>query len=543
MPVEHAHVAANTLNPTRGSRGMAVAPHSLASQSALAVLREGGNAVEAMIAAAATIAVVYPHMNSIGGDGFWLISRPGHAPIGIEACGAAAMRADIETYRALGLSAIPARGPLAANTVAGTVSGWDFAHRFSKDTLGGCLPVARLLEDAIHYAKSGIPVTRSQAECISSKRGELESVAGFAQTFLPDSRAPRSGERFVNARLAATLQQLADAGLDDFYRGDLARSIASDLASLETLVTLDDLERHSARERAPLALRHTLGTVYNMPPPTQGLVSLLILGVLDRVLTDDMDPLGAEFVHACVEATKLAFKVRDEHVTDPDHMRIDPIMQLDPAALDAMAGKVSMSRAARWGKGRGPGDTVWMGVIDNDGIAVSFIQSIYHEFGSGIVLPNSGINWQNRGCSFSLDPASLNPLMPGRRPFHTLNPALAQFADGRSMVYGNMGGDGQPQSQSAVFSRIARFGWNPQAAIDAPRWLLGRTWGQSTDSLKLEARFPAQTIDALRALGHDVEVLAAYDEAMGHAGAIIRHPDGLFEAGSDPRSDGAAAGW
>jgi gamma-glutamyltranspeptidase len=543
MHLEHARVAANTLNPTRGSRGMAVAPHSLASQSALAVLREGGNAVEAMIAAAATIAVVYPHMNSIGGDGFWLISRPGHAPIGIEACGAAAMRADIDTYRALGLSAIPARGPLAANTVAGTVSGWDFAHRFSKDTLGGRLPVARLLEDAIHYAKRGSPVTRSHAESIASKRSELENVAGFAQTFLPDSHAPRSGERFANARLAATLQQLVDAGLDDFYRGDLARSIASDLASLETLVTLDDLEQHRARERAPLALTHTLGTVYNMPPPTQGLVSLLILGVLDRVLTDDMDPLGPDFVHACVEATKLAFRVRDQHVTDPDHMRIDPVAQLGHDALDAMASELSMSHAAPWGKGRGPGDTVWMGVIDNEGVAVSFIQSIYYEFGSGIVLPQSGINWQNRGCSFSLDASSLNPLMPGRRPFHTLNPALAHFADGRTMVYGNMGGDGQPQSQSAVFSRIARFGWNPQAAIDAPRWLLGRTWGQSTDSLKLEAHFPAQTIDALRALGHEVEVLPVYDEAMGHAGAIVRHPDGLFEAGSDPRSDGAAAGW
>ncbi|MGT2470745.1 gamma-glutamyltransferase family protein [Paraburkholderia terrae] len=543
MPLTHPHIAANTLNPTRGSRGMAVAPHALASQSALAVLREGGNAVEAMIAAAATIAVVYPHMNSIGGDGFWLISRPGHTPIGIEACGAAAMRADIDTYRGLGLSAIPARGPLAANTVAGTVSGWDFAHRFSQDALGGRLPVARLLEDAIHYAKHGIPVTRSQADCIAAKRGELACAPGFAQTFLPDARAPRTGDRFVNTRLAATLQRLADAGLDDFYRGDLARSIAHDLSSLETLVTLDDLERHRARERMPLALKYTLGTVYNMPPPTQGLVSLLILGVLDRVLTDDMDPLGPEFVHACVEATKLAFQVRDEHVTDPDHMRIDAVTQLDPASLDTMASRLSMTRAAPWGRGRGPGDTVWMGVIDGDGVAVSFIQSIYHEFGSGIVLPESGINWQNRGCSFSLDPSSLNPLMPGRRPFHTLNPALARFADGRTMVYGNMGGDGQPQSQSAVFSRIARFGWNPQAAIDAPRWLLGRTWGQSTDSLKLEARFSGETIDALRVLGHDVDVLAPYDEAMGHAGAIVRHPDGLFEAGFDPRSDGAAAGW
>jgi gamma-glutamyltranspeptidase/glutathione hydrolase len=174
---------------------------------------------------------------------------------------------------------------------------------------------------------------------------------------------------------------------------------------------------------------------------------------------------------------------------------------------------------------------------------VSFIQSIYHEFGSGIVLPGSGINWQNRGCSFSLDERALNPLMPLRRPFHTLNPALARFADGRTMVYGNMGGDGQPQSQSAVFSRIAHFGWNPQAAIDAPRWLLGRTWGQSTDTLKLESRFAAQTAVALTALGHDVETLDAYDEAMGHAGAIVRHVDGSIEAGYDPRSDGTAAGW
>jgi oxamate amidohydrolase len=182
-------------------------------------------------------------------------------------------------------------------------------------------------------------------------------------------------------------------------------------------------------------------------------------------------------------------------------------------------------------------------VLDANGVAVSFIQSIYHEFGSGVVLARSGINWQNRGSSFSLDEQALNPLMPGRRPFHTLNPALARFSDGRTMVYGNMGGDGQPQSQSAVFSRIAHFGWNPQAAIDAPRWLLGRTWGQTTDTLKLEARFAPATAAALEVLGHEVETMQAYDEAMGHAGAIVRYPDGLLEAGFDPRSDGAAAGW
>jgi gamma-glutamyltranspeptidase/glutathione hydrolase len=256
-----------------------------------------------------------------------------------------------------------------------------------------------------------------------------------------------------------------------------------------------------------------------------------------------MDPLGPAFVHACVEATKLAFAVRDAHITDPDHLRIDPSALLEAASLDAMAARVSPTQAAPWGAGRGPGDTVWLGVTDSNGVAVSFIQSIYHEFGSGVVLSHSGINWQNRGSSFSLDEHALNPLAPLRRPFHTLNPALARFADGRTMVYGNMGGDGQPQSQSAVFSRIATFGWNPQAAIDAPRWLLGRTWGQSTDTLKLEARFARETAQQLAAFGHEVETMQPYDEAMGHAGAIVRHPDGSIEAGYDPRSDGAAAGW
>jgi gamma-glutamyltranspeptidase/glutathione hydrolase len=295
--------------------------------------------------------------------------------------------------------------------------------------------------------------------------------------------------------------------------------------------------------KTPLVLRHSLGTIYNMPPPTQGLVSLLILGQLDRLLKGGMDPLGAPYVHACVEATKQAFDIRDREITDPAHMTVDSQSLLAPDLIDAMAARISPDRAAAWGRGLGPADTVWMGVIDGDGVAVSFIQSVYHEFGSGIVLNESGVNWQNRGCSFSLDPQSRNPLMPGRKPFHTLNPALARFDDGRVMVYGNMGGDGQPQSQSAVFTRIALFGMNPQTAIDAPRWLLGRTWGQSSDTLKLEARFPAETVAALREQGHEVELMQSYDETMGHAGAIVRHADGVLEGGADPRSDGAAAGW
>jgi gamma-glutamyltranspeptidase len=224
-------------------------------------------------------------------------------------------------------------------------------------------------------------------------------------------------------------------------------------------------------------------------------------------------------------------------------MDVDAQSLLEAASLDALAAAIDGERALPWGQGQGPADTVWMGAIDGSGLAVSFIQSIYHEFGSGVVLANSGINWQNRGCSFSLDPAARNPLMPGRKPFHTLIPAMARLADGRTLVYGNMGGDGQPQSQGAVFTRIALLGMDPQAAIEAPRWLLGRTWGQTSDSLKLESRFPASTVAGLRERGHTVDLLQPFDETMGHAGAVIRHADGLFEGGFDPRSNGCVAGW
>ena len=243
-----------------------------------------------------------------------------------------------------------------------------------------------------------------------------------------------------------------------------------------------------------------------------------------------------------MEATKLAFGIRDRYVTDPDYMSVDPSGLSSAAALDALAARINMDAAAPWGAAAAPGDTVWLGVIDENGVGVSFIQSIYYEFGSGIVLPESGITWQNRGCSFALNPSARNPLQPGRRPFHTLNPPLARLADGRLLVYGAMGGDGQPQFQSALFSRIAVLGWRVQAAIDAPRWLLGRAWGESSDTLKLEPRFPEATCDALRRLGHDLELVKPYDELAGHAGAIVRYPDGTLEAGSDPRSDGAALG-
>ena len=216
---------------------------------------------------------------------------------------------------------------------------------------------------------------------------------------------------------------------------------------------------------------------------------------------------------------------------------------LSSTFLDEQAAKIDMKRAAQWPAPDAQGDTIWMGAADASGLVVSYIQSLYWEFGSGCVLPATGVLMQNRGSSFSLDPKALNALAPGRRPFHTLNPALAVLKDGKLMAYGTMGGDGQPQSQAAVFTRHVLFGEPLEQALDAPRWLLGRTWGSSHTNLRLEKRFDENLIDRLLSAGHDVQVLdEAYSDTMGHAGAVVLHPDGTLEGGHDPRADGGAAG-
>ena len=532
------------IHSVTGARGIAVAPHALAAQSALDVLREGGNAIEAMIAAAATIAVVYPHMNSIGGDGFWLIHVPGRAPGVIEACGVAGHAATREWYRERGIEeAIPYRGGVAANTVAGAVSGWGAAYRLSRGTLRGRMPLARLLDDAIHYASRGVAVTRSQSLATARHEAELAGQQGYAPIFLPQGHAPAAGEMLVQKRLAATLRRIAEAGTQDFYRGDLACSIARDLAQAGSPITLADLRAHIAVLHDPLTVAHSAGTLCNTPPPTQGLVSLLILSILDELGVAKVGPVTADYIHLCVEAAKRAFQVRDLYLTDPRYMTREPRQLLGRALVRELAANIDRKRAAAWQPPTHPGDTVWMGVADKAGRAVSYIQSIYHEFGSGVVLPRTGITWQNRGCSFSLNPKALNPLEPGRKPFHTLNPALAQLRDGRVMVYGTMGGDGQPQTQSAVFTRIVNFGLNPQAAVSEPRWLFGRTWGRDSATLKLESRFDLGIVRELTERGHEMEILEPYDEAVGHAGAIVRHPNGVMEGGADPRSDGGVAAF
>ncbi len=517
-------------------RGMVTAPHHLAAQAGAGVLRDGGTAVEAMVAAAATIAVVYPHMNSIGGDGFWLISRPGQAPQGIEACGRAAALATPDWYRNAGHAAIPTRGPLAANTVAGAVSGWQAALEYS----GGKLPLARLLEDAICYAREGTPVTQSQVDYTAKFRTELEPQPGFARTFLHDGGLPTAHALQRFPALASTFEQLARNGLSDFYRGEVAHALAAELARLGSPLRVDDLQRHHASLVAPLAVELSVGTAYNLPPPTQGLASLMILAIFDRIRAG-VEPDSFAHVHGLVEATKQAFLVRNRHVCDPAVMTTNPADFLRDAALAERAAAIDAKRARVWPEPAIKGDTVWMGAIDSDGRAVSYIQSVYWEFGSGVVLEETGVNWQNRGASFSLDPASHLVIAPGRKPFHTLNPALARLSDGREIVYGNMGGDGQPQSQAAVFSRYAMFGQDLQQAVTAPRWLLGRTWGQMSVGLKIESRFDPALVTALRDAGHEIELVAPYSDFVGHAGALVRHPSGVIAGAADPRSDGAVA--
>ncbi|WP_075259549.1 gamma-glutamyltransferase family protein [Herbaspirillum camelliae] len=517
--------------------GMVSAPHHLAAQAGAQILRQGGNAVEAMVAAAATIAVVYPHMNGIGGDGFWLISEPGRAPVAIRACGPAAALASKAFYAEHGYKAMPTRGPHAALTVAGAVAGWaaalEHAQRFSSG-----LPLPVLLADAIDHAQVGVPVTRSQHELTRDKWSELKDQPGFAATYAADG-VPLPGKVLKQSALAASLARLAEAGLDDFYRGDLAQSLAAGLQAAGSPLRRSDLEAFRAQVVQPLMVQLRSGRVYNLPPPTQGVSALMIIGLFDRLGITQAD--GFAHLHGLVEATKRAFILRNQHVTDPAHMRVDAAQWLQAEALDQEVRHIDMQRAAPWPHPARPGDTIWMGAADAQGRVVSYIQSIFWEFGSGVVVPHTGIVWQNRGASFTLD-EGVNQLQPGKLPFHTLNPSLARLDDGRTLAFGTMGGEGQPQTQAAVFTRHVLFGQNLQAAVSAPRWLLGRTWGDVSTNLKVEGRIPEATVQALRRAGHEVQVVDDYTDMMGHAGAVCVHPDGLIEGAADPRADGVCAG-
>jgi len=520
-------------------QAIAVAPHALATKAAAAILEENGSAIEAIVAAAAVLSVVYPHMTGLGGDGFWLLREPSGQVWGIDASGPAGALARPRYFHERGVKTMPTRGPLAASTVAGTVAGWDLALDIGRDG-GRRFPLSRLLEHAVFYAQQGFPISESQARSTRARLEELSPVPGFGAHYLgPAASVPKAGDVMRQRALATTLEQLARVGLDDFYRGAIADGMASDLAALGAPITRADLSSYHARRVRPLEMAHSLGTLYNLPPPTQGVLSLMILGILDRLALSARPREGADMIHLTVEATKRAFGVRHAHMDAFLRPSGDVASWLREDRLVRHAQSIDPQCAALWTSGLGPADTVWLGAMDRAGYAVSFIQSLYHEFGSGVVLPGTGICWQNRGASFSLHEGAMDEIAPGRRPYHTLNPALAVLHDGRVLAYGAMGGDGQPQTQAALFTRVALYNCTPHEAVAAPRWLLGRTWGNARDDLKLEARFSDEIYATLRSRGHVISLLSAFDEMVGHAGILVRAADGGLSGGADPRSDGA----
>ena len=521
------------------SHAAVAAPHRLASEAGRDILVQGGNAIEAMVAMAATIAVVYPHMNAIGGDGFWLIREPNGRVRAIEACGFAGEHATIGRYQKLELETIPSRGSQAALTVPGALGGWSLALELS-GAVGGRLPLSILLENAIRHALAGYPVSASEARFDPLSDAALIAAPGFAQAYLIDGKPAKAGAMRKASVLGETLGQLAHAGLDDFYRGDVGREIAGDLDRIGSPVTRGDLKRYEARWRPPLSMRLGKATLYNTPAPTQGLASLILLGVYERLGIGNVEAFA--HWHGLIEATKRAVAIRDSVCTDYDRSLHDFDEFLTPAALAKEAAKIDKTRAASWPLAPEKGDTIWMGAIDAQGRAVSFIQSIYWEFGSGCVLPRTGILMQNRGVSFSLDPRSLNPLQPGRRPFHTLNPPLAVFDDGRVVSYGSMGGDGQPQFQAQILTRYLA-GQNPLQALAAPRCMFGRSWGAPSASVKLEAGFDDSVARALEKAGHIIERRdASHQDDFGHAGMLARSVKGAIQAAHDSRADGGAEG-
>lgn len=524
------------LTSSMGYKGALSAPHRAAALAGRDVLEAGGTAIEAMVAAAAAIAVAYPHMNGIGGDGFWLIHRPGEAPVGISGCGRAAGLATPEWYAERGITdALPARGPLAALTVPGTIDGWAKALAVVPEARR--LPLADLLAPAITLARDGVAVTANQSLTTAAKLDTLKGVAGFDETYLVHGAPPAPGHLLRQTALADTLARLAEVGLDDYYRGEIAATHARFLEDIGSPLRLTDFHLFTAEQVTPLTVQTSAGQLYNMIAPTQGVSSLMILALFDRLGVTTGE--GVAHLHGLIEATKQAFIQRNAELGDPDHMATPAQDWLHPAHLDALAARIDMTTALPWPHQAKPGDTIWMGAADKDGTVVSFIQSVFWEFGSGLTCTDTGVFFQNRGAGFSLA-AGPNQLGPYRRPFHTLNPALAQLDDGRVMAYGTMGGEGQPQTQAAVFTRHVTFGQDLQAAVTAPRWLLGKTWGETTTTLKLEDRFDPALVTALAAAGHEIEMIAPFSDTAGHAGAVVLHPQGLIEAASDPRADGAA---
>jgi gamma-glutamyltranspeptidase len=525
--------------PFTARRAAVASPHQLASSSGLWALARGGSAVDAMVAVNATLGVVFPHMTGPGGDAFWLIH---HAASGatevLNASGRAAARATPERYRAFG-PAIEPRGPAAALTVPGAVDGWIQAHRrYGKLSLQECL------EPAIGYARDGFPVSRHLAAYSASFLPLLRAHDRTAACFLKADRSPYAeGETMANPRLAATLEAVAHGGREAFYEGPIARAVTGYLATHGGVLSAEDFAAHKSDWVTPVQVAYRGRTVVTTPPNSQGLAHLQMLGMLEHFNVAATAGDAAAYIHLLVGATRLAFEDRDRYLTDPAFGEIPTTRLLDDRYLAERAALLGQHSRGLPSRPALAGDTTFACAVDAAGNAAAVIQSLYFEWGSGVVAGDTGLLLQNRGSSFSLDPAHPNRLQPRKRTLHTLMASMLLGPGGKpELIYGTMGGEGQPQTQTAMVTRMVDHGLGVQEAVDAPRWLYGRTWGAAHQGLRLEARFGEQVAQALTQRGHaNVELVDPWSDTMGHAQAIKVFPHRL-EAAADPRSDGTAAG-
>jgi gamma-glutamyltranspeptidase len=533
---------------SRAPRGMVASPHVLASQAGVAVLRSGGNALDAAIGAAATITVVYPHMNGLGGDNFWLIYDAGSGRLlALSGCGRSAAAASIDWYAARGIrGAIPTRGGLAALTVPGVVDGWWQAHQYSRSAMGSPLAWGDLLADAIAYAQDGFGASDGQRvpprrePDLFGEQAPAEIRHGLWPLYHPN--ALRRGP-LVQSDLARTLEAVRDAGADAFYRGELAGRIVAAAAAAGSPLATSDLAEHRSEWMEPLRIRYGAGEATSFPPPTQGMSALAILALSEGF---DLRSLAeTDYVHMLVEATKLAFEDRDRYLTDPEAMAVTPAELLAPDRLRRLTGRISMDRAMTPPPATAAGgDTIAIVTADARGNAVSLIQSLYFTFGSGLVAGDTGVVLQNRGAFFSLDPRHVNALAPRKRTMHTLIPSMYLEGGRPRFVYGTMGGEGQPQTQAALVTRRLSRGLGTQQCVESPRWLYGRTWGAPSRALNLEGRYPIEMARDLEGRGHEVKLAEEWDDLFGHAQCIwISREEGGLEGGADPRADGAALGF
>lgn len=521
-------------------QGAVASPHYLATAAGLRVLQEGGSAVDAAIAVNSTLGVVYPHMTGMGGDAFWLIyDRADQKVHALNGTGRSARNATRELYRKGGHTRIPERGAMAAVTIPGTVDSWCMAHeRFGK------LPLGASLRSAIDYARDGYPVSAGQARFSRDRIDVLSQSELTRKTFLPGDAAPEIGSLMRFPRLAETMETVAEQGRSGFYEGAVAEEIVRSLGAEGGYWEIEDLQDHSGTWGDPITTSYRGFEAYQHPPNSQGFVHLMLLNVLEQFDLGKISDTSADYAHLIVEASKLIFADRDRYLTDPAHCDIPMEQLLSKEYAKEIAARIRMDRVA--GDLRAPmgQDTTCTVVVDGAGNAVSIIQSLYHEFGSAVIAGESGVLLQNRGSSFSLEEDHVNRLEPGKRCFHTLMPGMLLKDDLPHLVYGTMGGEGQPQTSTMIASRVVDYGFDVQTALDRPRWLYGRTWGEDTKSLRIETRFGEDVIADLRQRGHDVEPAGDWNDVTGHAAAIqCNQETGVLSAGADARGEGIALGW